>query len=206
MKYSANKLIATLLASVSLASCASSPPKSVANICDIFDGRRSWYNAAKESEKRWGVPVAVNMAIIYQESSFRARAKPERSRILWILPGPRPSSAYGYAQALDETWEEYEQTSGNRRASRSNFSDAVDFVGWYNSNSNRSSQINRDDARNLYYAYHEGNGGYQRGTYQNKQWLIDAAAQVQSNSSRFAVQLDSCRRELDKNWFQRLIS
>lgn len=206
MKYSTNKLIATLLASVSLASCASSPPKSVANICDIFDGRRSWYNAAKESEKRWGVPVAVNMAIIYQESSFRARAKPERSRILWIFPGPRPSSAYGYAQALDETWEEYEQTSGNRRASRSNFSDAVDFVGWYNFNSNRASEINRDDARNLYYAYHEGNGGYQRGTYQNKQWLIDAAAQVQSNSSRFSVQLDSCRRELDKNWFQRLIS
>lgn len=206
MKYSANKLIATLLASVSLASCASSPPRSVANICDIFDGRRAWYNAARESEKRWGVPVAVNMAIIYQESSFRARAKPERSRILWILPGPRPSSAYGYAQALDETWEEYEQTSGNRRASRSNFSDAIDFVGWYNANSNRASEIGRDDARNLYYAYHEGNGGYQRGSYQNKQWLIDAASQVQSNSSRFAVQLDSCRRELNKNWFQRLIS
>jgi hypothetical protein len=58
----------------------------------------------------------------------------------------------------------------------------------------------------LYYAYHEGNGAYQRATYLNKQWLIDTAARVQVNSSRFAVQLDGCRRELDKNWFQRLIS
>ena len=201
-----NKVLAALVASATLASCASSPPRSVADICDIFEGRRSWYNAAKDSEQRWGVPVAVNMAFIYQESSFRARAKPERTRFLWILPGPRPSSAYGYAQALDETWEEYEQTSGNRRASRSNFGDAIDFVGWYNSKSNRMSRISRDDARNLYYAYHEGNGGYQRGSYRDKQWLIDAADRVQSNSSRFSVQLDSCRRDLDKNWFQRLIS
>ncbi|NQV69463.1 MAG: hypothetical protein HQ498_05500 [Pseudohongiella sp.] len=189
-----------------LVSCASSPPRDVANICEIFETRRSWYNAAKDSEQRWGVPVAVNMAFIYQESGFRSRAKPERSRFLWIFPGARPSSAYGYAQALDQTWEEYENTSGNRRASRSDFADAIDFVGWYNANSTRSSKIDRDDAMSLYYAYHEGNGGYQRGSYREKRWLIDAAARVQSNSSRFSVQLDGCRRELNKNWFQRLIS
>ncbi|MEX0963061.1 MAG: transglycosylase SLT domain-containing protein [Pseudohongiellaceae bacterium] len=194
-------LLATLLAA-----CASSPPTSVANICEIFEDRRSWYRAAKHSEQRWGIPMSVNMAFIYQESSFRSRAKPARNRFLWIFPGRRPSSAYGYAQALDTTWQEYEQKSGNSRASRRNFEDAVDFVAWYNANSTRTSNISTNNAMHLYYAYHEGNGGYQRGSYRNKQWLIDAAGRVQANSSRFAIQLDSCRRELDKNWFQRLIS
>jgi len=188
-----------------LASCASPPPRDVADVCSIFEDRRAWYKAASNAERRWGVPIAVNMAFIYQESAFEARAKPARSRFLWIFPGPRASSAYGYAQALDTTWAEYVVKSGNRGASRADFADAVDFVAWYNANSSRISRIDRHDARDLYYAYHEGNGGYQRGSYRSKQWLVDAAARVQSNSTRFATQLDSCRRDLNKNWFQRLI-
>lgn len=195
-----------LLASVLLAACVGSPPRNVADVCDIFQDRRSWYREAKSSEQRWGIPIAVNMAFIYQESAFRARAKPERSRIFWIFPGPRPSTAFGYAQALDSTWGDYVTASGNRSASRSNFGDAIDFVAWYNANSNRISRIDPDDARNLYYAYHEGNRGFQSGSHRNKQWLIEAANRVQSNASRFSVQMDGCRRDLDKNWFQRLIS
>ena len=206
MELSAKTVIASILCGTLIASCVSAPPRNVGDVCDIFEDRRSWYRAAKSSEQRWGVPIAVNMAFIYQESSFQARAKPERTRILWVIPGPRPSSAFGYAQALDSTWADYVSVSGNRGASRSDFGDAIDFVAWYNANSNRISNISSNDARNLYYAYHEGNGGYQRGSYRSKQWLIDAADRVQSNSSRFSRQMDSCRRDLDKNWFQRLIS
>ena len=204
---SGRRSLAFLLAGLTLlVSCTAAQPRNTANVCSMFEDRRSWYKAAKASSERWGIPIAVNMAFIYQESTFRARAKPERSRILWILPGPRPSSAYGYAQALDSTWEEYENRSGNSRASRANFHDAVDFVAWYNANSRRLSSIAPSDARSLYLAYHEGNGGYQRGTYREKRWLLDAAANVQANSERFASQLSSCQRELDKNWFQRLLS
>lgn len=197
---------ALILSGIALSSCISSQPRNITNVCDIFDDRRDWFHAAYAAEESWGIPIAVNMAFIYQESSFRARAKPERTRLLWVLPGPRPSSAYGYAQALESTWNDYETSSGNRSASRSNFDDAIDFVAWYNANSSRISNIAASDARNLYLAYHEGNGGYQRRSYADKQWLIDAANRVQSNSERFASQLSSCQRELEKNWFQRLLS
>ncbi|HJO10736.1 MAG: transglycosylase SLT domain-containing protein [Gammaproteobacteria bacterium] len=198
---SASALLITLLTS-----CVASQPRNVADVCDIFSDRRAWYKAAKASAERWGVPTPVNMAFIYQESTFRARAKPERSRILWIIPGPRPSSAYGYAQALDSTWSDYVQASGNGRARRNNFDDAIDFVAWYNSMSTRLSNIAPNDARNLYLAYHEGNGGYQRGTYREKQWLLEAASNVQTNAGRFASQYSTCKSELNKNWFQRLFS
>lgn len=194
------------LCAVLLAGCVTSQPRNAGNVCAIFEERRSWYKAAKASSERWNIPIAVNMAMIYQESSFRARAKPDRNRILWIIPGPRPSSAFGYAQALDSTWTDYETQSGNQRASRSDFRDAVDFVAWYNAFSRRASNISSSDARNLYLAYHEGNTGFQRGTHRDKRWLLDAAANVQANANRFSSQLDSCRSELDKNWFQRLLS
>lgn len=202
MRHYAGLLCAGLL----LVSCASSPPRNTADVCAIFEERRSWYKAAKATERRWGVPIAVNMAFIYQESSFQARIKPARTRILWVIPGPRPSSAFGYAQALDSTWADYERNSGNRRASRANFADAIDFVGWYNASSTRQSRINSNNAHDLYLAYHEGNAGFQRGTHRDKRWLLDAANRVQANASRFGAQLDSCRRDLDKAWWQRLFS
>ena len=195
-----------ILSALVLSSCLSSQPQNITNVCEIFAERRNWYQAAHDSEERWRVPIAVNMAFIYQESSFRARAKPERNRFLWVLPGSRQSSAFGYAQALDSTWNDYESTSGNSRASRSNFADAIDFVAWYNANSSLTNNIASSDARNLYFAYHEGNGGYQRRTYLDKPWLLDVANRVQEKSEIFSRQLSSCRRDLEKNWFQRLLS
>lgn len=200
------KIHSLLLTAVLLAGCVASQPRDITDVCSIFEERRSWYRAAKSSSERWGVPIPVNMAFIYQESGFRARAKPERSRILWIFPGPRPSSAYGYAQAVDSTWEQYERESGNSRASRTDFDDAIDFVAWYNAFSTRASRIDAGDARSLYLAYHEGNTGFQRGSWREKSWLRSTANRVQANAEQFDGQLRSCRSELEKNWFQRLFS
>ena len=105
--------------------CAAAAPRNVYDSCSIFDEKRGWYQAAKESELRWGTPVAVQLAIIYQESRFDARAKPARRRILGFIPGPRPSTAYGYAQALSSTWSVYERETGNWGARRSSFADVL---------------------------------------------------------------------------------
>lgn len=200
------KILALVLALLSLSACMNSQPQNLGDACQIFEDRRSWFKAAADAEKRWGVPISVSMAFIYQESAFRSRAKPARTRILWVIPGPRPSNAYGYAQALDSTWADYQRSTGNARAKRSNFDDAVDFIGWYNANSYRRNNIALHDARDLYLAYHEGNTGFARRSYSDKPWLIDTADRVQANADRYQVQMDRCADELGKNWWQRLFS
>jgi hypothetical protein len=142
------------------------------------------------------------MAIMHQESRFRATAKPPRKKILGFIPGPRPSDSYGYSQALKSTWASYERSAGRYGADRDDFGDAIDFIGWYNDQSKRRSGIARNDAYRLYLAYHEGHGGYNRGTYRGKQWLINVARKVNSRAARYQQQLAGCEDELDEGgWF-----
>ena len=136
-----------LLLGTTLSACLSTAPRQAADVCSLFEDERAWFRAAEQSQRRWDIPVGVSMAFIYQESGFRARARPARTRILGVIPGPRPSDAFGYAQALDSTWDDYRESTGNRLARRSNFAHAVDFVGWYNANSVRRNAIARDDAK-----------------------------------------------------------
>ncbi len=190
---------------VLLTACASAP-QNTANICNLFEDKGSWFRAARQAEQRWNVPIPVSMAFIQQESGFSSRAKPARRKFLGFIPGPRPSSAFGFAQALDSTWDDYRKSSGNGIARRSNFVDAVDFVAWYNHNSYRVNNIARDDAYNLYLAYHEGNAGYRRQTYEGKTAVINVARKVEANALLYQQQFQQCERELGKNWFERLIS
>jgi hypothetical protein len=186
----------------SLTACAARPPRRIDDGCAIFDERRRWYFAAKESYQRWGVPIHVQLAIIHQESRFHANAKPPRRRILWILPGPRPSDAAGYAQALEGTWDEYCRESGNGGADRDDFDDAVDFVGWYTARSARELGILKDDVFQLYLAYHEGNGGFRRGTYRGKPWLMRTAVGVEARADRYRRQLVTCEDRFQRRWWE----
>ncbi len=147
--------------------------------------------------------MGLQLAIIKQESSFTHDAKPDRKKrtILFFIPGSRPSSAYGYAQALDETWDEYRRQSGNRGADRDDFDDATDFIGWYVNRTGRLTGIGPHNYKAHYLAYHEGAGGYSRGTWRKKKWLIETANQVQRNASRYESQIKSCRKSLKRSWF-----
>ena len=128
-----------------LTACATKPPENVADICAIFEEKGGWYKAAKKSEKRWGTPIHVQMAIIKQESTFKFNAKPPRQKLLGFIPWTRPSDAYGYAQALDSTWKRYQSETGRRFAQRDDFDDAIDFVGWYTNNTQKAVGVSKWD-------------------------------------------------------------
>ena len=179
--------------------CASTP-SNVADICDVFDEKHGWYRHAKKAAENWKISIPIMMAFTYKESSFEHDARPPRTRILGILPWRRPSSAYGFAQATDETWEDYKRASGRKLAKRSRFADAIDFVGWYLDRAHRALGIPRDDARTLYLSYHEGLTGYRQGNWKRNRWLQGAADRVANRAQRYTGQLATCRRFLDRGW------
>jgi hypothetical protein len=172
--------------------CATAPPPQQDNICRILDHNPRWYDHARDSERRWGTPIAVQMAFVQQESSFRARVRPQRNRFLGIFPGRRPSSARGYAQAQDPAWQDYQQATGQRRARRSNMADALDFIGWYNDVSHRRLGLAKNDAFHLYLAYHDGHTGYQRGGWRNNGQLRQIASRVDQRAQTYNRQLQTC--------------
>lgn len=169
-------------------------PRNLDNACAIVTERPAYLRAMKKSERRWGIPVHVQMATIHQESKFIGDARTPHRYLLGVIPIGRQSSAYGYSQALDGTWEEYVEKTGNRRARRDRIDDATDFMGWYMDGSARRLGISKRDATSQYLAYHEGRGGYARGSYRSKGWLMNVAGRVGSRSETYRVQLASCGR------------
>ncbi|MES9841627.1 MAG: transglycosylase SLT domain-containing protein [Candidatus Thiodiazotropha endolucinida] len=180
--------------------CSSSPPRNMADACDIFEEKDDWYEASEEAFEKWGVPIHVQLAIIHQESRFEHDAKPPREKLFWFIPWFRKSSAYGYAQVQDTTWEWYQRETGNSWADRDDYEDAVDFIGWYGSVSHRKLGISKWDTYRQYLAYHEGHGGYKRASYNKKPWLLKVARKVESNAKRYRSQIASCRERLERGW------
>lgn len=170
-----------------------SAPRNMENACALARERPAYFNAMRATERRWGIPVHVQMASIHQESRFVGNARTPHQYALGIIPIGRQSSAYGYSQALDGTWEEYVRETGKRRAKRDNIRDATDFMGWYMDGSTRRLGISKHDATSQYLAYHEGRGGFARGSYRSKPWLMNVAARVGSRAETYRMQLASCR-------------
>lgn len=181
-----------------LAGCSSSgpgnpdAPKSLDDACSILDQRRNFLPAFKTAERNYGVPVAVLMSMIYQESKFKATARTPNQYKLGVIPVGRQSSAYGFSQALDATWEEYQQQKGGRGARRDNIRDATDFMGWYMTQTKDELGISMADTRRQYLAYHDGRTGYRRGTYRSKPWLMRIANELQDRAVMYHIQLQRC--------------
>lgn len=176
-------------------SCAGTdrPPSTTVDACRMQSERPHWFKAMKRTEEKWGVPVSVQLATIARESSFVADARPMKTERGWFRTRQVPrSSAYGYAQAIDGTWEWYQRDTGKRRADRTDFADASDFIGWYMSTNSRMNGVSTRDAYNQYLAYHEGKAGFARGSYRNKAWLPPVAKDVSAWAARYEAQLQSC--------------
>ena len=196
------KNIFLLLILVLLSACTASPPKNAENICSVFREKDDWYDYSKDSFEKWGVPIHIQMAIMYQESRFVADAQPPRPYLLGFIPWFRSSSAYGYPQAQDGTWDWYLDETGRWAAYRDDFADATDFIGWYCSVSNSKLGISRWDTKNQYLAYHEGHGGFKRKTYLRKRWLLRTSAKVARQAEAYRAQLTACKEEMESSgWF-----
>ena len=167
-------------------------PRNLDDACAILGQRPGYLRAFRAAERKWGVPVHVQMATIYQESKFISDARTPLRFSLGVIPVGRQSSAFGYSQALDGTWKEYQAATGGRRTRRDNIRDATDFMGWYMAETSRTLGIPLRDARNQYLAYHDGRSGYARGTYRAKPWLIRVSGEIERRAFMYQQQLPRC--------------
>lgn len=187
-------VILLLVASCGGGGGSGTSPDNLDNACSILQQRPTYYRAFKAAERRWGVPVHVQMATIYQESKFDSDARTPLRYSLGVIPVGRQSSAFGYSQALDGTWKEYLVSSTARRnARRDDIRDATDFMGWYMKQSHDQLNLPMWDARNHYLAYHEGRTGYRRGSYNSKAWLLRVSSEVGERAVIYSQQLRNCR-------------
>lgn len=178
-----------------VAACGSgnfTAPRNLDNACSIVSQRPAYLRAMIKSERKWGIPVRVQMATIYQESKFIGNARTPQQFVLGIIPMGRQSSAYGYSQALDGTWDEYRQDTRQRGAKRDDIKAATDFIGWYMAESSETLGIAPSDTRAQYLAYHEGRTGYARGSYRSKSWLRRIAGEVDARADLYGSQLEAC--------------
>jgi hypothetical protein len=200
-------VLTSSILSLFLAACSVTPPKNTSNICEIFFEKRDWYDAAADMRKKWGVPIHVPMSMMYQESSFKADARPPKDYVLFgLIPWGHVSTAYGYSQAKTPTWDDYVRETGNSWADRSDFDDAIDFMGWFIAKTHKINGISKWDAEKQYLNYHEGWGGFKRGSYRQKAWLEKVAKTVQRRGLDYAAQLKQCEEELSEGWFWRLFT
>ncbi len=192
MKY----LIIAALA-LGLTSCSGGKPAkrpgNLDNACAMKNQRGEWFSEMNRAQRKWGVPVASMMATIYQESKFDGTARTPVKYAAGVVPLGRQSSAYGFAQAIDSTWEWYQKAEGKKRAKRDDFGDAVDCMGWYMNQSKKRNGIALNDPYNQYLAYHDGHSGYAKGSYRKKGWLIPVARSVEDRAILYQTQLRRCR-------------
>ena len=187
-----NKLIILFL----FISACSSVPKNTADGCSIFSERYFWYKHVKKTEKKWGTPVHLQLAFIKMESDFDWLAKPPRHKLFKVIPYKRPSSSFGYSQAVKGTWKQYKKENNRPLATRARFKDSVDFIGWYTNKTSKILKISKKDVFKQYIAYHEGWGNYKN--YKNNNKIILIAKKVKNQSDRYKKQLSDCKNKLDR--------
>ena len=175
-------------------SACSSIPQNASNSCSIFEEKYLWYKHAKKTEQKWGTPVYLQLAIIKMESSFDRFAKPPRQKLFKVVPYKRPSSSFGYSQAVKGTWKQYKEETGNKYATRARFKDSVDFIGWYTNKTEKILKVSKNDSFKQYIAYHEGWGNFKN--YKSNKKVINLAKRVEKQSNIYKQQLVECKNSL----------
>ena len=190
------RALALVLLAASCGGGSGTAPRQLDNACSILAERPGYLNAFRATERKYGVPVHVQMATIYQESKFISDARTPYRYAAGVIPLGRQSSAFGYSQALDGTWDEYLDETGRRVARRDRIRDATDFMGWYMQSEETQQRIGvpvSDDAQpvsGLSRRAHTAIGA--AATTAKKPWLVRVAGEVDQRADMYAVQLPSC--------------
>jgi len=193
-----NKSLIYFIVFFVLTSC-SSVPKYPQNACKIFGQNYLWYKSAKKSSEKYGAPVHIILAFINKESGFNRWAKPKRKKLFKIVPYKRPSSSFGYSQAVNKTWELYKNETNNPMALRARFKDSVMFIGWYIKKTNKINKIPLNDSYRQYLNYYLGWGAYAKKIYKTDTKAIIFAKSVEKQSKIYKKQLLGCQKSLDRN-------
>tara|TARA_B100001123_G_C14901181_1_gene863887 strand:- start:16 stop:630 length:615 start_codon:yes stop_codon:yes gene_type:complete len=180
-----------------LVSC-SSVPKYPADACKIFGERYLWYKHAKKSYQTYGAPIHIILAFVKKESGFDRFAKPKRHKLFKIIPYKRPSSSFGYSQAVNKTWELYKTETNNPLALRTRFKDSVMFIGWYMKKTKKINKIPLNDSYRQYLNYYLGWGNYSKKVYKTDKKAIILAKSVEKQSKIYKHQLNECQKSLDR--------
>mgnify|MGYP001408615561 CR=1 FL=1 len=195
-KKTSNRNLIYLVVFCFIVSCGSISKYS-SNACQLFGERYLWYKHTKKSSETYGAPIHIILAFVNKESGFNRWAKPKRTRLFKVVPYKRPSSSFGYSQAVKGTWEMYKKETKNKLATRARFKDSVDFIGWYTDKTEKLLKISKKDAYRQYLAYHEGWGNYKN--YKNNQKVIILAKKVAEQANDYRKQLNKCKKKLNRN-------
>ena len=194
-----NKNLIYLLVFLFLVSC-SSVPKYPQNACKIFGEKYLWYKSVKKSSERYGAPIHIILAFVNKESGFNRWAKPKRTKLFKIVPYKRPSSSFGYSQAVNKTWELYKTETSNPLALRTRFKDSVMFIGWYMQKTKKINKIPLNDSYRQYLNYYLGWGNYANKAYKTDKKAVIFAKNVQKQSKIYKSQLLECEKSLNNKY------
>ena len=199
LKKTLNKNLIYFVIFLFIASC-SSVPKYPLNACKIFGENYLWYKSIKKSSETYGAPIYVILAFVNKESGFNRWAKPKRTKIFKVVPYKRPSSSFGYSQAVKKTWELYKNETNSPLALRMRFKDSVMFIGWYIRKTNKINNIPLNDSYRLYLNYYLGWGNYSKKIYKTDKKAIIFAKSVEKQSNIYKNQLRECQKNLNNKY------
>ena len=182
-----------------ISSC-SSVPKYPQNACKIFGQKYLWYKSAKKSSDTYGAPIHIILAFVNKESGFNRWAKPKRNKLFKIVPYKRPSSSFGYSQAVNKTWDLYKNENKKPAALRISFKNSSDFIGWYFWKTNKINKVSLKDTRNMYLNYYLGWTAYKNKAYEKDRKAIILAKNVEKQAKIYKNQLRECKSILNKNY------
>ena len=178
----------------------SSVPKYPQNACKIFGQNYFWYKSAKKSSETYGAPIHIILAFVNKESGFNRWAKPQRKKLFKVIPYKRPSSSFGYSQAVKKTWELYKEETNSPLALRARFKDSVMFIGWYMQKTKKINKIPLNDSYRQYLNYYLGWGSYAKKTYKTDKKAIIFAKSVEKQSKIYKSQLTECQKSLNNKY------